>query len=322
VLGAGRPSGSTRSQQRVIDDSAQIRFRTSHQTGTKCVVAAIGNAGQQTPARLSDVLVLERRGAANRCQWLRGKLSAPAAANRLTAVAIVADTAVKWQCRGATHHYDAWRDAVAQGTELPPDRKRKVIPFIKPAFGLPDAPPLADHLQGHVAECVWYILAGENVPAGLTLRSIEGPSFLVTTPGGDGLVVYQRGDDVLIFRLWEIKKHDSTQGVSRTVSRALRQLDEKAEEYLAQLTTLADTYDPDVGELYAALSDLWIDRDGRAGAGVAVSTSDQHLPRSCFGRMHTRFPELSVGQLDGLVVALGGFPAFAVDVRDRIWSAL
>ena len=239
---------------------------------------------EQTPVRLSDALVLERRGADNRCQWLRGKLAAPAAANLQSAVAIVADTAVKWQCRGAVQHYNAWRDAVAQGRQLAPRASRKLVPFIKPAFGLPDAPPPADHLQGHVAECVWYMLARENVPLGLTLRSIEGPSFLVTTPGGDGLAVYQRADDLLMFRLWEIKKHDSTGGVSRTVSRALRQLDEKAEEYLAQLTTVANTYDAELGQLYAALCDLWIDRDERAGAGVAVSTSDQYLPRSCFGR--------------------------------------
>jgi hypothetical protein len=264
--------------------------------------------------------VLERRGAANRCQWLRGKLSAPSAANRQAA--IVADAAVQWQCRGAVQHYVAWRHAVAHDTELSADGRRKFLPFIKPTFGLPGDPPFAEHLQGHVAECVWYILAQENVPDGLILRTIEGPSFLVTTPGGDGLVVYQREDDVLVFRLWEIKKHASTAGISRTVSRAVRQLDEKAEEYLAQLTTLAGSYEPDVAQLYAALSDLWLDRDARAGAGVAVSTSDRYLPRSCFGRMHTRFPDLSIEQMAGLVVALGDFPAFASSVRDRIWSAL
>jgi hypothetical protein len=134
--------------------------------------------------------------------------------------------------------------------------------------------------------------------------------------------VYQRADDVLIFQLWEIKKHDSSGGVSRTISRALCQLDEKAEEYLAQLTTLTSTYESDIGKVYAALSDLWLDRDERAGAGLAVSTSDRHLPQRCFGWMHTRFPELPVDQLAGLVVALGDFPAFATDVRDRIWSAL
>lgn len=290
-------------------------------TGRKHMVQATG-ISERVPERLSDVLMLERRGAVNRCQWLRGKLSAQSEENRQTAVAIVAETALRWQCRGAIQHYEAWRDAVRLSTQLGRDARRKLVPFVRPAFGLPDAPPLADHLQGHVAECVWYILAKENVPAGLSLRSIEGPSFLVTAPGGDGLVVYQRDDDVLIFRLWEIKKHDSTGGVSRTVSRALQQLDEKAEEYLAQLTTLASTYDGDVGQLHAALSDLWLDRDERAGAGVAVSTSDQYLPNSCFGRMHVRFPDLAVDQLAGLVVALGDFPAFAVEVRDRIWSAL
>jgi hypothetical protein len=300
----------------------RICARISARTGRKRVVADTGSTEQQPAGRLSDVLVLESRGAVNRCQWLRGKLTAPPYGQRQIAVAIVAETAVKWQCRGAVQHYEAWRDAVAQRMQLGPDARRKLIPFIKPAFGLPDDPPLPDHLQGHVAECVWYILAKENVPAGLTMRAIEGPSFLVTTPGGDGLVVYQRDDDVLIFQLWEIKKHDSTGGVSRTVSRALRQLDEKAEEYLAQLTTLANTYERDVGQLYAELSDLWLDRDERAGAGVAVSTSDRYLPRSCFGRMHARFPELSVDQLAGLVVALGDFPSFATDVRDRVWSAL
>jgi hypothetical protein len=285
-------------------------------------VAAAGNPTQPNPARLSDVLLLERRGAPDRCQWLRGKLSSPSEANRQAATAIVADAAVQWQCRGAVHHYAAWRRAVTQGTQLSTDERRRLVPFIRPAFGLPDDPPVADHLQGHVAECVWYILAQENVPDNLALRAIEGPSFLVTTPGGDGLVVYQREDDVLVFQLWEVKKHDSTGGISRTVSRALRQLDERAEEYLAQLTTLAGSYEPDVAQLYSALSDMWLDRDERAGAGVAVSTSDRYLPSTCFGKMHTRFPDLSIEQMAGLVVALGDFPAFAGSVRDRIWSAL
>ena len=46
----------------------------------------------------------------------------------------------------------------------------------------------------------------------------------------------------------------------------------------------------DVARLYAALSDLWIDRDERAGAGVAVSTSDVTFPTRCFGTMHSTLP--------------------------------
>lgn len=279
-------------------------------------------AVQREAARLSDVLVLDRKGAANRCQWLRGRLADPPAVNQRTAITIVADAAVRWQCRGAVQHYEAWRQAVADDTQLSVDQRQKLAPFIKPAFGLPARELPADHLQGHVAEYVWYILAQENLPAGLTLRTLEGPSFSVTTPGGDGLAVYQRRDAVLVFRLWEIKKHDSAMHLSRTVARAYKQLDKNAEVYLAELTTLADTYESEIAQLYAGLSDLWIDRDERAGAGVAVSTSDGHLPVRCFGTMHNSFPDLSNEQLQGLVVALGDFPVFARAVRDQVWSAL
>lgn len=276
----------------------------------------------QHPNRLSDVLQLDQRGGANRCQWLRGRLANPSGANQQAAVAIVADAAVKWQCRGAQKHYDDWREAIARGETLAPDRSRRLAPFLKPAFGLPARQLPADHVQGHVAEYVWYILAQENLPAGMALRAIEGPGFSVTTSGGDGLAVYQRDDAVLVFRLWEIKKHDSSMHLSRTVARAYKQLTKNADVYLAELTTVADTYELDVANLYAALPDLWIDCDERAGAGVAVSTSDGHLPTRCFGTMHTSFPELSVEQLQGLVVALGDISVFANAVRDRIWSAL
>ncbi len=205
---------------------------------------------------------------------------------------------------------------------MPPEESRRLTPFIQPAFGLPSKPRPAEHIQGLVAEYIWYILAQENLPADLKLRRIEGPGFSVTTPGGDGLVVYQRKDATLIFRLWEIKQHDSEGPVSRTVGRAYSQLSENAEFYLAQLTTLADNYAPDLAQLYAGLSDLWLERDPRAGVGVAVSTSETYLPKTCFGTMHKRFPDLPVDQLAGLVVGLGSFPMFAAAVRDQIWTAL
>ncbi|MGC3862360.1 hypothetical protein ACPSM1_19500 [Micromonospora chersina] len=39
-------------------------------------------------------------------------------------------------------------------------------------------------------------------------------------PGGDGLVVYVNGASVLVFRLWEIKKHASQALVSATINLA------------------------------------------------------------------------------------------------------
>lgn len=326
VLGGsspGLPARGASPTQREIPGRWSPRDQRKRATRREnSVMTAAESAASEAPARLSDVLVLDRRGGANRCQWLRGHLSHPSTESRRAAVAIVADAAVRWQCRGAVQRYDAWRQAVEDGTRLSEDQSRKLVPFIRPAFGLPTRELPTDHLQGHVAEHVWYILAQENLPNDLTLRMIEGPSFSVTTPGGDGLAVYQRNDAVLVFRLWEIKKHESTMHLSRTVARAYTQLDKSADVYLAELTTLAGTYEPEIAELYAALSDLWIDRDERAGAGVAVSTSDSHLPDRCFGTMHKSFPDFGVEQMHGLVVSLGDFPAFASAVRDRVWSAL
>lgn len=143
-----------------------------------------GGTLPQNPVRLSDVLVLERRGASNRCQWLRGRLSHSSATNRQTAVVIVADAAVKWQCRGAVHHYTSWSHAITENTRLSADESRRLAPFMKPAFGLPGSPLPLDTVQGHVAEYVWYILAQENFPARPNSAGIEGPSFSVTTPRG------------------------------------------------------------------------------------------------------------------------------------------
>ena len=242
--------------------------------------------------RLTDVLPLQEHGGTGRCKWFRGVLSASATADVETAAAIVADAAVEWQCRGAEPRYQAWRQAVTEGRSMPPEESRRLTPFIQPAFGLPSKPRPPEHVQGLVAEYVWYILARENLPAELQLRRIEGPGFSVTTPGGDGLIVYEQKDTTLIFRLWEIKQHDSQTHISRTVGRAYSQLSENAEFYLAQLTTLADNYPADLAQLYGGLADLWLERDPSAGAGVAISTSDRYLPTRCLGVSDKRWIRL------------------------------
>jgi len=272
--------------------------------------------------RLMDVLPLEERGEDGCCLWLRGELSEASASDLASAVAIVADALIHYQCRGAAALYELWREAVENERSMAANDSRRLVPFIQPVLGLPAKPRTTEHVEGVVAEYAWFLLAQEHQPAGLELRTIEGPGFTVSAPGGDGLVVYQRDDSTLMFRLWEIKKHNSSAHVSRTVGTAYGQLEEKAERYLAQLTTLASQYETDVAELYSSLSDLWLERDPRAGAGVAVSTSFDKLPETCFGTMHKRFPDLGVEQIGGLVVGLGSFPAFALAVRDRIWNAL
>lgn len=274
------------------------------------------------PSRLSDFLTIEERGGSGRCTWLRGRFQSSTAAVFTGAAAFVAEAAMRWRCRGAAEIFDLWLGAVESSGTLGTAERRRVAPFVQTAFGLPERPLPADQVQGHVAECVWYILAGEQVPSGRELLAREGPSFAVTGPGGDGLAVYRTDGDALIFRLWEIKKHGGTSSLSGTIGRAYGQLLDRADVYLAELTAEADRYSEPVASLYAELVQLWQDADPSAGAGVAVSTSASHLPRRCFGTMHTKFPGLGASQVEGLVVALGEFPAFAAAVRDRVWSAL
>ena len=61
----------------------------------------------------------------------------------------------------------------------------------------------------------------------------------------------------LVFRLWEIKKHDATGKVSVTIRRASKQLRTRGHEYLAKLAgpeTIAE--EGVLGDLYANVVEL------------------------------------------------------------------
>lgn len=269
-------------------------------------------------AELVDLKPGTQRGL---CVWQTGRLPGDASPNA-QAAGFVAEQAMRERCKGAPANFELWRASAFDERELTDREREKVEPFIRTGFGLPAHPLPDDHLQGYVAEFVWFLLMRDSTSDGRELGLITGPGFHVTGPGGDGLVVYRQADTP-IFRLWEIKKHHSKSHVSSTVARACKQLNTKATEYLAQLTALAEQQSDDVAVLLAQLVDLWVDGDARAGAGVAVSTSSSSHPTRCFGNMSRQFPRLTEpGQLEGLVVGLDDLPEFAERVRDTVWSAL
>jgi hypothetical protein len=146
-------------------------------------------------------------------------------------------------------------------------------------------------------------------------------------PGGDGLVIYEINGGILVFRLWEIKKHDS-QGkrVSATIRRASKQLASRGQEYLAKLAgpeTIAQA--GSLGGFYADIVELWLDGSERAGVGVSVGTSAKHAPPSAqsFRSIATAFPAFTqAGQLESIIVAIPDFPRFAERVREIVWSGL
>lgn len=254
------------------------------------------------------------------CTWTTGRLSGDSDSLRQAAEYIAVE-AMRMRCRPSSA-FDVWNAARLAGERLTDRDQKRVRPFIRTVLGLPGAELPADHVQGWVAEVTWYLVLRDHVPGGRRLEYLSPPSFHVTGPGADGLAVYEVATD-LVFRLWEIKKHHGSGHVSGTVSRAYGQLQERATEYLAQLTSLADTQTATLGATFAELVDLWIDADARAGAGVAVSTSNDKHPQRCFSTMHKKFPQFSAeGQLEGLVVGLGQLPEFAEDVKGIVWSVL
>lgn len=145
-------------------------------------------------------------------------------------------------------------------------------------------------------------------------------------PGGDGLIIYKSLNDILVFRLWEIKKHEAKKVVSATIGRASKQLSDRGAEYLAKVVG-PETLQADgqLGELYANMVELWFDRSDRAGVGVSVGTSVEHEPKPplAFGSIRTAFPDFTAaGQTECLVVAIPDYPGFADRVKEIVWSGL
>lgn len=218
------------------------------------------------------------------------------------------------------------RDAITNRRPLTDAAKKKVVPFLRTVFGVPGSPQPTTHVCGWVAEFLWYRLTEElgDQPE-RKLRRLEGPGFHATEPGGDGLAVWERGrDGVLTFCLWEIKNHVGNSALTGTIGGAYKQLDGRATEYLAKLTSVAAAAEdgPEMGALYADLVNLWVDDSDRAGAGVAIGTHSRLAPQRCFTTMQRYFPgKQNPSQLEGLIAAVANFDTFAKDVQERIWIA-
>lgn len=247
--------------------------------------------------------------------------------DRAVAAKLLADDSMKIAC-GRQPALDWWRSRRDGGLPQKGNKLRTLEAIVEVAFGLPDKEKNVDHLQGHVAELLWNRLINERVVCRDGRHLVRAHPIKVDTlePGGDGLVIYQDLQGTLVYRLWEIKKHDAKAGVSSTINTASKQLRHRGHQYLAKLAgpeTL--TEDPDLGSLYANMIEWWYDRSSRAGVGVSVSTSDRHAPKrsTSFKSIRTQFPDFTMsGQTESIVVAVPDFPGFAAQVKDIVWSGL
>ena len=182
----------------------------------------------------------------------------------------LADRIMEHRCRGCPHHYRAWKQHVDGGLSPSGASKAALNAFIEPVFGLPKNPYAIpqDHLEGFVAEQLWYFLSLEAPPEEFVIR-VEPPGFASTDPGGDGLVIHRVLDRCLMFRLWEIKKCTGASTVSSTVNTAYNQLNAQATEYLARYTAIGQELpDAELAEFYGQLIELWVEARPEAAAGV------------------------------------------------------
>jgi hypothetical protein len=227
------------------------------------------------------------------------------------------------RCGGATGIYALWEDAALAGTTLTGTDRLKVLSFTTAVFGSPENKPNEHHVQGHVAEWLWYLLTKERQEKDRTIQLLDPPKFSVTEGGGDGFIVWSDKNTNHFFRLWELKKHVSNSHVSATINTAYKQLSEHGARYLAQLVGTHSLKSGDVGTLCAALVDLWVDADSRAGVGVAVTSATIPAPSRSFTKMGNKFPSFDKpGQLEGVLSTIEDFHALAEDVRRFICAPL
>jgi hypothetical protein len=250
-------------------------------------------------------------------------------ADREMAAQLLADDAMRIRC-GKSPALDRWRARRDGGPPTTGAAAAAVRAYVGIGFGQPEAQDDAneDHLQGHVAELLWNRLIQERQVCRDKRRLVYAHSVKPDPlePGGDGLVVYELDGGTLVFRLWEIKKHESRNPISATIRRASKQLSSRGQEYLAKLAgpETVEQAGP-LGELYADIVELWLDGSDRAGAGVSVGTSAQHAPTRprAFGSITTAFPHfMQAGQRESIIVAVPDFPGFARRVREIVWSGL
>jgi hypothetical protein len=234
----------------------------------------------------------------------------------------LADRIMAIRCRNTPHLLAAWRTRAAGGAAHPPDIRAALEAFIQPVFGLQDAPGLPDHVEGFVAQHLWYELTSETGPDdGVVLVTM--PAFLVTSPGGDALVIHRDGA-VLSFRLWELKKCTGRSTVSGTVSSAFSQIKSNAARYLAQYTgTEQWTQEPEIARFIGTVIEQWLAAAPTASAGVAVNTSNVLVPRRCFTTFGRHFPKfVDPVRLRGLITAVQDFSQFVVAVQGAVWTGL
>jgi len=173
--------------------------------------------------KLSDYFLASENSASTH-SWILAKHDGTGDLSVEDLAKFLAELIMEHKCRGCPQKYNLWKQHLDGGAEPSGTAREALKAFIEPVFGLPENPDFVqqDHIEGHVAEYLWYFLSLEGL-TGKNVVRVEPPGFAPTDPGGDGLIIHGSTNTVLMFRLWEIKKCSGASTVSSAVGNAYSQ---------------------------------------------------------------------------------------------------
>ena len=213
----------------------------------------------------------------------------------------------------------AWKEKRSGDRSNHPEHIQEVLEvFIEKAFGLPPAgEEPSDHVQGVVAEHLWYYLKAHS---DAEYAHLEPPDLDITSGGGDSISV-QRPEEDLEFRLWEIKKCTGD-SLRSTITNAYRQVEDNGPRYLAQMTTIKqeDDHNQELANFFSRLPELWCSNSPRSSVGISVAIPNSLTPDDCFDDFPDRFPNRSLPE--GVVKVVGDYEDFVQTVQKEAWKGL
>jgi len=226
---------------------------------------------------------------------------------------------------GSDHLFQSWLQRTEGGPAHDDETHDALVAYIaSESIGTPERPAPSAHLEGFLAEHIWYVVVTSlEFALGAPFRATT-PSWSVTDPGGDGLAIYEPTNNRFSFRLWESKRHSGGQSVRSTVNGACRQIRDHAPSYLARYSKIGQRHpdNPAFASFCGRLVELWLRSDRAAGGGVSVCISDGTNAIGCFDRLSNYWSFSEADQHEGLLVTIEDYTAFSQTVREILWKGL
>ena len=242
----------------------------------------------------------------------------PSGPKRAALAQLIATGLARALCAPDDEAFIAWQERAAGGPAHTNTMKK-----VLRAYLMQDFKTAADktRVQGAVVEQLWAVLApviegGWGCPA-----YVEAGHSSVIDHGGDGLSLYAFDSNPdLRFRVWESKRHAGKTTITSTITRAAKQLQSRGDEYVARLSKpLQNHEDGRVRALAAAMTKLWVARDGRAAVGVSVGkASGEAIPKRPFQGLKKEFNFNEMERREGVVIEIDDLDGFATSVRTRL----